>query len=394
MMKTRFRHLRNDERGMSFVFVGMGLTAFMAATILAIDVGLVMTARTQAQTSADAGALSGATALAFKSFTDHSATGPAVTGAISAAQANLVIGQAPSVTPADVTFPYDATTSAFDQVQVTVYRTIARGNPFATLIAGFFGTPTADVQATATAVAMPANEMSCVLPFTIPDKWIENQTGPWDPSDTFDIAAAQGQHLNAGAPLPNPDIYIAPGQGVTNATGYSPTSDVGLYMTLKPGSQSTVTPSFYNPWDVGGVTGANAFSANIGGCNPTYTEPGQPMLPETGNMVGPTNQGVAQLIALDPTATWDTSCNCVKNSAYAISPRLRAIPLYDPYVYAQDQHSGKSQPNLQIVNYLGFFIEDAQAGQVTGYIAPILGSFKKGGPILNGGFARAVMLTQ
>jgi Flp pilus assembly protein TadG len=393
-MKTRLRHLRRDERGMSIVFVGLGFMAFMAGSVLAIDVGMLMTARTQAQTSADAGALSGATGLAFKSFTNHSSTGPAVTGAIGAAQANLIMGQAPSITPTDVTFPYDATTASYDQVQVTVYRTVARGNPFATLIAGLFGTPTAEVTATATAAAMPANEMRCVLPFTIPDKWIENQTGPWDPSDTFDIAAAQGNHLNAGPPLANPDVYIAPGPGVTDATGYSPTNDIGIYMTLKPGSQSTVTPSFYNPWDIAGVTGASAYSSNIGGCNPTMTQPGENMSPEPGNMVGPTNQGVADLIALDPSATWDAVCNCVKNSAYSVSPRLRAIPLYNPYLYAQDQHSGKSQPTLQVVNYLGFFIDGAQAGQVTGYIAPLLGDYKKGGPIMTGGFARAVVLVQ
>src|SRR5947208_940209 len=55
-MLTRLRHLRRDERGMSFVYVGMGFMAFLSATTLAIDVGMFMTARTQAQTSADADA--------------------------------------------------------------------------------------------------------------------------------------------------------------------------------------------------------------------------------------------------------------------------------------------------------------------------------------------------
>src|SRR5215467_6126294 len=134
-MNSRLRHLRHDERGMSFVFVGLGFMAFLAATILAVDVGMLLTARTQAQTSADSGALSGATALAYNSFTDHSATGPAVTSAINAAVANQVMGQGPSVTPADVTFPLDATTNAYDLVQVSVFRTAARNNPFSTLIA-------------------------------------------------------------------------------------------------------------------------------------------------------------------------------------------------------------------------------------------------------------------
>src|SRR5215471_1546183 len=119
-MNKRLRHLRSDERGMSFVFVGLGFMAFLSATILAIDVGMLMTGRAQAQTSADAGALSGATALAFNNFTDHSPSGPAVTSAINAAVTNLVMEQAPSVTWSDVTFPLDATTNAYDQVQVNV----------------------------------------------------------------------------------------------------------------------------------------------------------------------------------------------------------------------------------------------------------------------------------
>jgi len=140
-MLQRIRQLQHDERGVTLVFVSVGFLAFLSATTLAIDVGLFMTARTQAQNAADAGALAGATALAFNSFTDHSASGPAVTGAITTAHNNLVAAQVPSVTPADVTFPLDATTGQFDQVQVTVYRTQARTNPVATLMGRIFRGP-------------------------------------------------------------------------------------------------------------------------------------------------------------------------------------------------------------------------------------------------------------
>ena len=60
---------------MSFVFVGLGFMAFFAATTLAIDVGMFMTARSQAQNSADAGALAGATALVYNDFNNRSAEG-------------------------------------------------------------------------------------------------------------------------------------------------------------------------------------------------------------------------------------------------------------------------------------------------------------------------------
>lgn len=62
-MRNRIQHLNRDEHGMSFVFVGFSMMAFIAATTLAIDVGMFMNARTQAQNAADAGALAGVTAL-------------------------------------------------------------------------------------------------------------------------------------------------------------------------------------------------------------------------------------------------------------------------------------------------------------------------------------------
>src|SRR5713226_7185517 len=130
-MLERLRHLRRDERGISLLFVGGGLIAFVSATTLAVDVGMMMTARSQAQNSADAGALAGATALAFNSFTARSASGPATQSAISAAQANAMIGQAPSVLPGDVTFPNDPTGQPI-RVAVRVFRTVARSNAIPT----------------------------------------------------------------------------------------------------------------------------------------------------------------------------------------------------------------------------------------------------------------------
>ena len=76
---NRFQRLRRDQSGMTYVFVGLGMMAFLSASILAIDVGKVMTARNQAQNAADAGALAGATAI-LRSSTD-APRGPAVTSA-------------------------------------------------------------------------------------------------------------------------------------------------------------------------------------------------------------------------------------------------------------------------------------------------------------------------
>src|SRR3954452_9464386 len=104
---NRIECLRRDQSGMSLVFVGFGMMAFLGASMLAIDVGMLMTARNQAQNSADSGALAGATALVYNNWDDRTASGPAVTNALAAATANQVMAGNVSVTPADVEFQND-----------------------------------------------------------------------------------------------------------------------------------------------------------------------------------------------------------------------------------------------------------------------------------------------
>src|SRR3970040_1395271 len=116
-----WRRFKNDESGMSYAFVGMGLMAFLSASMLAIDVGMLMTARNQAQNSADAGALAGATALVFDDFSDRTPTGAAVTFAVDTARANQVMSGVVSVNPADVEF-LAGTGGLQNRVRVTVFR--------------------------------------------------------------------------------------------------------------------------------------------------------------------------------------------------------------------------------------------------------------------------------
>jgi Flp pilus assembly protein TadG len=384
-----FQRLRRDERGMTLMFIAIAFLGFMAASAIAIDVGMFMTARSQAQNSADAGALAGATALVFNDYNDRTPSGPAVQSAKSGSTANQVIRANVSVKNSDVTFPVGPT-GLKNRVQVSVYRTQARGNPVPSYLGPLFGVPTVNIMATATAEASDANAETCVMPFTIPDKWIEKQCGPeicpWDPTDTFDMYDSKGNLL------PNPDIYIPPGQ--PNPTGFNEMTDRGLELVLKANNGSKIAPSMYNPWDLPGSIGANDYSNNIANCNPAIFQNGDMMPPENGNMVGPTTQGTTALVAKDPNAYWDTSCNCVKGSAYGISPRIAVVPLYNPIVYAQGQQSGKNA-QLQMVNYLGFFIEGINGGgQVTGRITPITGLINVNGPSAGGAFAKVIRLVQ
>src|SRR5262245_31164366 len=253
-MRRSIRRLHRDERGLSFVFVAIGITGFVAATTLAIDVGMLMTARSQAQNAADAAALAGATALAFNSFDDRSSSGPAVQGAINAALANKVVGQAVSINSGDVSFPV-APSGASDRVSVTVYRTTARGNAVSTMIAGIFGAAAVDIKAVATAEAILGNAAVCVKPWAIPDKWIEAQTPGWDVTDTFTAFPSN--------PSVFPDIFRT--ANLTTYTGYKRT-DVGMEVKIMPESSPIIEGDMYFPIAWAGSTSATDYTNNITGC--------------------------------------------------------------------------------------------------------------------------------
>ena len=196
-MRNRIQHLRRDERGMTMAFVAMGFMAFLTATTLAIDVGMYMSARSQAQNAADAGALAGAIALGFNDFDNRNVGGPAVSAALSAAQANAMIGEAPSVLATDVTFPNDPAGNP-TRVKVSVYRNSERDNEIPTIFGKIFGVDSVNIAATATAEASQASAMTCVKPFMIPDRWHE-ASGTFDPlTSTFRMFDNQGNPLPPG----------------------------------------------------------------------------------------------------------------------------------------------------------------------------------------------------
>jgi len=387
---NRLRRVRSDESGMSYVFIGMGMMAFLSASMLAIDVGMLMTSRNQAQNAADAGALAGATALVFNSFDDRSASGPAVTHAIAAAKSNDVAGKDVSVEVTDVQFPLDENGQA-NRVQVTVHRTAARGNPVSTLIAKFFGMETADITATATAEASPANAMTCVKPFTIPDKWIERGTPPWDGDDTYDAFD------NKGVPLPEAirDIYIPANE--SGYTGYNQESNRGQLLVIRAATGTNITVSFYFSLAIGGtgggLSGGEAYRWNIANCNTSIMRWGDPLVQEPGAMAGPTIQGADELIARDPGAYWDQSTGTVKGSAFGHSPRVFPIPLYDPPFYDEGKRNGR-YADLKVANWIGFFLESTQGNGIYGRIIPIAGIRDTNSPYAEGVFPLAIRLVQ
>ncbi len=401
-MRMITRRLKNDERGMSLVFVGLGFMAMVFCAALAIDVGMFMTARSQAQNSADAGALAGATALVLDSYTDRSIGGPAVQNAVEASRANRVIHESVAVEPTDVTFPYNARTGQNDLVKVDVFRTMGRGNPLGTMLGRLMKIDTVDIAATATAQAAPANAITCVKPFIIPDRWREITRPPFDSMTSEYNYYSGGGEGNNRRPLEYPDIYY-PATDVGNYTGYKPDLDMGTPMVIRSSTGTNVYPSSYFSWRMPvfpgmptGMTGAQYYQWNICNCNPSVVHWGDLMVQEPGEMAGPTRDGVQCLLDKDPSAYWDDARKKVISTYDGPTPRIFPIPLYDPYDYETSGRpvSGR-EATYHVANWLGFFLEGfCNGNDICGRIVGIIGVDDGTGAPPGASFPKSVRLVQ
>jgi hypothetical protein len=299
-----------------------------------------------------------------------------------------------SVLPEDVEFLNDPDGQP-TRVRVTVYRHEMRDNPVSLLMANFLQLrETAGVAATATAEVSPANGMTCVKPFTIPDKWIEKSNPPWDGNDTYDAFD------NKGNPLPpaTADVYIpaadANGKSNPDYTGYNNERERGQRLVIRAGTGTNITVSFYFSLAIGGETGGSEYEWNIANCNKTVMRWGELLIQEPGNMVGPTIQGIEALIARDPNAFWNTATNNIDGSAYAgQSPRVFPIPLYDPEYYDEGKRNGR-YADLKVANWIGFFAESVQGNSIYGRIIPIAGIRDGNSTAPEGLFPKAIRLVQ
>jgi Flp pilus assembly protein TadG len=361
-----------SERGAILIQVGVSILVLSAFAMFVVDYGVMWVSRNQAQNSADSGALAGAIALAFDNFTDHSDTGPAKVAAQKFAQLNYVWGEQPDVTMAtDVRF-YSDDNSAFpascsndDCVRVDVYRTGkgTRTNPLPTFFGWLVGVTEQGVRATATAQAAAANATNCLKPWAVLDKWAES-SGAWTTDSVFDPY---------GMP---PDTYKAP-DGDDPGTSYTLASDLGLKIKLKQGDPKDAKDIFgagwFSPIDLGG-TGGDVYRDNIWSCAGGTYSVGTTLSVETGNMKGPTKQGVDKLYDLDPTAEWDAEHKKVINSAYSVSPRIVALPIintqmaYDEVHTADGKSRGAGNMDVKVVGILGFFVEGMDGDDVVGYL--------------------------
>jgi Flp pilus assembly protein TadG len=362
------------------VLVALLLVLCLIAAALAVDVGLLTTARTEAQRSADMAAHAGASALITNPYSEAAARSEA----IAFAAMNNIRGEPSVVLPEDVEVFLDES-----KVRVTVHRTVSRGSPIGTFFARLMGVDEVDIRAQAAAVARSASSVDCLLPVAVADLWTESdgtradENDTWDPEegDTFD-----GTH------------------------GYT-TADLGRLITLKPSQGASskndgtsgdefpdsnrFTPGWWFLWYPTGGGGAKTLREQVLRC----PEPeiawrvGDWVTDKNGNTQS-IQKAFNDLVDMDPNARWDPGCRCVKGSRFPVSPRLRAVPLFDPTTYSK-QGPGS---NFQIADFMGVFVVPPPPGlppgqqSVYAHVASIQG-LPGGGPT-TGPLVKAVQIVE
>ena len=349
-----------DERGAIFIHVGVGMLFLLMFLAFVVDYGLLWSARTQAQTAADAGALAGAQALAFDGDTDVADRARNV--AWTTATSNIVWGAAPGAVPQS---PYQIpssdsddkpcnATKKFDCIRVDVYRDgdgANRGGFLPTLFAGLFGRSTQGTRAMAVAEVGNANTSDCLKPFAIPDFYTDTGNDGWGPGDSY------------------------------SAPGYTLASHLGTELLLRDTTEDRVKPGWFRLLDLIGATsggGADELRDVIKSCAGDPKGVGDILDPKMGSTNG-IKHAVEDLLDLDRDAeydpvskrvvnscaddrscygyTWDgseASSSPVPDPGRSYSPRIIPLAIFDPTVLA-------TTGEIQVVNILGFFLsEDTQ----------------------------------
>jgi hypothetical protein len=386
-----FSSRRSSERGAVVIQVAVAMIGLLAFSAFVVDYGVMWASRGQAQNAADAGALSGAIALAFDSSTDFAG---ARTKAQVMARQNWVWGQAPSVLPSDVTFPFPCPPGAPGLpdtcVKVDVFRNQARGNALPIFFANLVGVPSQGVKATATAQIVTGDMTDCLKPWAIVDRWDEfngahaehNYPAP-DPdfngTSTYDMYSD-----GKGGKPPQEDDWYVPPSATSTGTGWRLPADEGRQFAVKADGANTISSGWFMeiklPRADGDWNGGNTYRNNIetcGGLPYSIATPGiacpadisQSDAPywaskgcfgvKTGGTVGPTRMGIETLIAKDPSATYNTSTKTIDGSTFSPptrSPRVVPIAAMDISDYLSRNPTG-STGTVRLANIYGYFIE-------------------------------------
>ncbi len=383
-----FRARVRSEEGGVLVLVALSASAAIAFSALAIDIGMLMTARDEAQRAADAGAL--AAASAYLETPRDDALQPAKDRARRLLGANTLRNVPIDTTLLSSTTDVDTLEEAIVELIPDRYqaRVTVRRKAIPLWFARIMGINDWGVSASAVAEATDAGAADCVKPFAIPDAWSDadddtNLNRIWDGGEEWDFGSSPGDYYQSMTTAN--DGATATGYGSDFRKDYD--HDFGRPIYLKvtnPNDSQLLTTSVFLPWrldpdpTMGQCTipasgkqdpGASTYRRNICQCNKNPVEIGRPYQIETGDMVGPTYQGVKELIGQDPDAVWDQENMRIDNSLWGDdwrhSPRVIRVGVFDPSLI-----TGSGMETITFNNIALFFLQE-QASPAK----PVVGHF-------------------
>jgi hypothetical protein len=327
-------------RGGGYVVVSVALTIVVlcAFAALAVDVGVLFGARTASQRAADSAALAGAFTFVVQPTAPQPAT--ARDHALAAALVNDVLENPIAAGEVDV------------QVDVGNRRvTVNLRHRRATFFARAFGRTQADIAVRGIAEASPtATGSGC--------------TKPWFVPNTI-LSALPTCEACAGG-----EVFLGPnGQPTQFALTQA---SLGARFTIKPSNpQNALGPGQFYAIRMPDSQGGNDYRTNIATCSPDFVYCNEVYGVEPGNMIGPTVQGVRDLIGGAPDSYValgqyrDGATGDVKDT----SPQLIVAPIWDTcnlvgFCPAGQPPDGGANLMISVIGYALVFIEGTQGNDV------------------------------
>jgi hypothetical protein len=402
-----------DSRGAAIVLVAVSTFALLGFAALAVDLGMMIKIRAEAQRAADAAALGGASAFQEQEGLD--ALDTAFARAQRLAQANQLQGGAINLTPCtangtELLCP-EMTVLVLpdsDKVRVWIYR-----KNIPTLFARILGFFNVEIGAKAAAEATQAGTGSCVKPFLIPDYWAENTGEDLNTNRIWDLPpeAPQGQFKceKAGvecwgyAPADG-DVYYQYGdtlgfasewtglgtdwRNAYYANGVRYEDDIGRPIMLYPDSpQVSPTPSNFYLWRIE-CPGGDCVREAMANCTILEASVGDMIAAEQpGGLQGPVSQGVNDWIAQDPSARWvETTDGDGYQRGQVVSDLPGKSGLANPRVFVaalmRPEYLAAGYDEVPILNLARFFLESGPTnpGSKDPLVARFLGPVSGLGP--------------
>ncbi|HSR52796.1 MAG TPA: pilus assembly protein TadG-related protein [Acidobacteriota bacterium] len=294
---------RTGQEGYVVVVVALLLIALIGFAALSVDAGLFYSTRTSAQRIVDASAVAGAFTFVINPLDAQPAGAEAAARALALDQDIRGIAIENSEVGVSVDTVNRRVTVTLDRAETSIFGRA-------------LGVLTADIGVTATAEAsLSAGGATCVKPWIIPNTVLL--------PDGASVCA-----VCPGSPDYDPalEAQLLVDDGMVTPFAQS---QIGQQIRVRPTRPANaLEPGQFYSIQVSDGTGGSVYRESIANCAPDGVFCGQCYDVEPGNMVGPTHQGVDDLIG-DPPDTFDATNFCYDPGCRDTSRSLVVAPIWD-----------------------------------------------------------------